>query len=559
MDRKPRGGERLPQYSQVVHRRGDGGRPGGRGRRPEPGGGGLGRLLGLGALLLVACGVSGYLLTSGANLPWTEWFVGVAAQPGAATQDPFITLGGFSTSTPEPPPPTIEYLPPPTPTPLSAAAIASSDASNYVSQSGDTLSAVAARYGVNPADIRASDSALAVTTTLPEGQLLVVPQILDAATLGPAAHVLPDSEVIFGPSATDIDPQATTEQLGGYLSRYRGYTEDLTLKGGDLVFRIARQHSINPRVLLTILEYHGGWVSQATPTAEGLARPMGYSHTYKDNLAPQLNWVSNQLSIGYYNWRAGALTTLTFKDGSTLRMNPGLNAGTAALQYLYSQMGDRATMEAALGADGLVAAYTRLFGAPETWAVRNLIPGDLQQPALALPFRPNRIWSFTGGPHPAWISSGQWAAIDFAPSSSGAGCGESFEPVVASAGGVIVRADHNAVVLDLDGDGRETTGWTVFYFHIRAKGMIAVGTVVELGDVLGYPSCEGGRSTGTHVHLARKYNGEWMPVNGIVPFNLSGWVVAIGRAEYQGTLTRDGAIVEACTCSAPYTAISREP
>ena len=550
-------------YSQVVRRRGEPNRPGGRGRRPEREGGGLGRWLGLGALLLVACGVSAFFLMSGANLPWSEWCVGVAARPATDTPDPFAVLGDFNTSTPEPPPPTLEYLPPPTPTPLSeaavAAAIASDNVTNYVTQSGDTLSAVAARFGVNPVDIRLPSESLDLAAPLPEGQLLVIPAALDVTTLGSGTQVLPDSEVIYGPSASDFDPQATTEQLGGYLARYRGYTEDLTLKGGDLIRRIAQQHSINPRVLMAILEYHGGWVSQGAPTAEGLARPMGYKHTYKDNLAPQLNWVSNQLSIGYYNWRSGALTTLTFPDGSTLRMDPRLNAGTAALQYLYSQTGDRANLEAALGPDGLVAAYTRLFGTPETWAVRNLIPGGLTQPALALPFRPNRVWSFTGGPHPAWISSGQWAAIDFAPSSSGAGCGESFEPVVASAGGVIVRADHNAVVLDLDGDGRETTGWTVFYFHIRNRDMIKVGTVVELGDTLGYPSCEGGRATGTHVHIARKYNGEWMPVNGIVPFNFDGWVVSIGRAEYQGALTRDGVVVDACTCSAPYTAIRREP
>lgn len=544
-------------YSQVVRRRGEPNRPGSRGRKPE-GGSGFGRVLGFAALLAVACGLSTFILLSGVNLPWSQWFVGVAAN-ATSSPDPFEVLGGFNTSTPEPPPPTMQYLPPPTPTPLSAAAIASSDSLNYVTQSGDTLGAVAARFGVNPADIQLPGDSIDTSTPLTEGQLLVIPAVLEAGPLGPGTQVLPDSEVIFGPSASDIDPQATAEQLGGYLSRYRGYTEDLTLRGGDLILRIARQHSINPRVLMALLDYHGGWVSQASPSANGLARPMGYSHPYKDNLAPQLNWVANQLSIGYYNWRSGALTTLTFPDGSTLRMDPHLNAGTAALQYLYSQMSDQATMEAALGPDGLVAAYTRLFGAPETWAVRNLIPGGLTQPALALPFRPGRIWSFTGGPHPAWISSGQWAAIDFAPSSSGAGCGESFEPVTASAPGIIVRADHNAVVLDLDGDGRETTGWTVFYFHIRAQGMIKVGTQVELGDPIGFPSCEGGRATGTHVHVARKYNGEWMPVNGIVPFNFSGWVVSIGSAEYQGSLTRDGIVVDACTCSAPYTAISREP
>jgi hypothetical protein len=53
--------------------------------------------------------------------------------------------------------------------------------------------------------------------------------------------------------------------------------------------------------------------------------------------------------------------------------------------------------------------------------------------------------------------------------------------------------------------------------------MIAEGTLVEQGDALGHPSCEGGRSTGKHVHLARKYNGEWIAADGPIPFVLSGW------------------------------------
>jgi hypothetical protein len=76
---------------------------------------------------------------------------------------------------------------------------------------------------------------------------------------------------------------------------------------------------------------------------------------------------------------------------------------------------------------------------------------------------------------------------------------------------------------------------------------------VKVGDLLGHPSCEGGRATGTHVHIARKYNGEWIPadgiVPGIVPFVIGGWTAEQGDAPYEGRLTRVGAWVEACTCS----------
>jgi hypothetical protein len=70
-----------------------------------------------------------------------------------------------------------------------------------------------------------------------------------------------------------------------------------------------------------------------------------------------------------------------------------------------------------------------------------------------------------------------------------------------------------------------------------------VGTLAQTGDPLGYPSCEGGQTTGTHVHIARKYNGEWIPADGTLAFNLEGWVAGRGDRAYRGILTRGGVTV----------------
>lgn len=539
---------REPQVSRVVRRIPR--------RTREPFAARAGRWIGFVGLLVVALGIGAGMLMGGSSV-----FSAVANLPpvrsGAATVDPFASLQPFQTRTPEPPLPTLQYLPPPTPTPLSAAAVASGPSLNYVTGSGDTLRAVAARFGVNPANIQGPASGLVGETTLADGQLLVIPAVLDENLVGPRTPMMPDSEVVFGPTAFDAAPQVFAEQRGGYLARYRGYAESSTMYGGDLVLHYARQHSINPRILLAMIEYTSGWVTDPEPSGERLTKPLGWDHPYRDDLGPQLNWAANQLSIGYYGWRAGTLTTVTLTDGTVVRLAPDLNAGTVALQFVYAQIYGREAWERVLGPDGLVATYTTLFGPPDNLAVRNLIPANLQQPPLRLPFRAGSTWAFTGGPHPAWIQSGQWSALDFAPPSSG--CSQSFEPVTAMAAGQIVRAADNAVILDLDGDGREGTGWTIFYFHIAARGMIESGTFVQAGDPIGFPSCEGGRSTGTHTHIARRFNGEWMPVNGIVPFNIAGYVAAIGSAEYQGSLTRDGYVIEACTCSAPYTLITADP
>jgi hypothetical protein len=131
--------------------------------------------------------------------------------------------------------------------------------------------------------------------------------------------------------------------------------------------------------------------------------------------------------------------------------------------------------------------------------------------------------------------------------------------VTAAASGLVARSGNGIVVLDLDGDGREQTGWVLLYLHVSTVGRIPVGSWVETGAPLGHPSCEGGLATGTHVHLARKYNGEWIAAGGPMPFVLSGWTAEAGKVAYQGKLVRDGQVVEACTCSSAKTRIGRSP
>ena len=59
------------------------------------------------------------------------------------------------------------------------------------------------------------------------------------------------------------------------------------------------------------------------------------------------------------------------------------------------------------------------------------------------------------------------------------------------------------------------------------------------------PSCEGGVATGTHLHIARKYNGEWILADGALPFVLSGWRVYAGDRPYQGKLVKGDKVITA--------------
>ena len=252
----------------------------------------------------------------------------------------------------------------------------------------------------------------------------------------------------------------------------------------------------------------------------------------------QLVWAANTLNNGYYSWREGTLKTIYRLDGSIEHPDPWQNAATVALQYYFSQFLQVTDYQNAIYSDGIAKTYTSLFGDPWAAAQPN-IAGSLTQPELTLPFAIGKTWAFTGGPHASWGIGDPLGALDFAAPSNVGGCGSSTEFATAVAPGEIVRTDKAVAVLDLDGDGNERTGWVILYLpRLFSVDMIRQGVMVKTGDPLGHPSCEGGHATGTHVHIARKYNGEWIPADGALPFTLDGWVTSNGSQAYQGAFNK---------------------
>lgn len=115
------------------------------------------------------------------------------------------------------------------------------------------------------------------------------------------------------------------------------------------------------------------------------------------------------------------------------------------------------------------------------------------------------------------------------------------------------------VVLDLDGDGYEETGWNLMYLHVASKDRIKLGTWVDTDDRIGHASCEGGVSTGTHLHFARKYNGEWVLADGPLPFVLSEYVIHNGEEPYLGTMTKGEVTIIANQVGTAGSVIFRDP
>ncbi len=419
---------------------------------------------------------------------------------------------------------------------------------DYIAQSGDTLPALAAHFHTTEREIREENTQIPENaTTMPAGFPMRIPAYYVPLTSLPFP-IVPDSEIVNGPSAVPFDIRAEIESRPGFLSSLTDYAFRRMRPAWEVVEVVARNYSIHPRMLLTLLEYGSQALTKPFAGEGEDVYPLGYHNTRYRGLYRQLIWAAEQLNDGYYGWRMGSLDAFETQDGFLVRPDPWLNAGTVALQVLFAAGLPQVDYEQAIGPGGFLQTYLQLWGEPSAHALE-LIPANLQQPELSLPFPSDRTWSYTSGPHYSWGTSLPLGALDFAPPMPQIGCYPSLDWVTAPAGGVIVRSDEASVLLDLDGDGDERTGWVVFLFHIASAERISAGTTVQRGDPLGHPSCEGGQATGTHVHIARRFNGEWLPAGGAVPFNLDGWVADYGDEAYEGTLTRGSIVVPACVCS----------
>ena len=419
---------------------------------------------------------------------------------------------------------------------------------DYLAQAGDTLPALAVRFNTSVEEIRAANPIIPQTaTTMPPGMPMKIP-IYYLPFWGSPYQIIPDSLFVNGPAQVGFNTAEFIAAQPGWLSSYTAYAADANRSAAEIVDLVARNYSVSPRLLLALLEYQSGALTQPEAQDAALTYPMGYISPSRQGLYLQLIWAANLLNNGYYRWRTPTLTSLEREDGRLVRFDPWQNAATVSLHNFFNVLLGDAGFDRAIAPDGFAQTYRDLFGDPWTEPSAH-IPGSLEQPAFLLPFEPGDVWAYTGGPHTAWGVGEPLAALDFAPPLTTSGCQPTSVWATAVADGAVVRTGVGEMVLDLDGDGDERTGWNIFYLHLAAEDRAPLGAQLKAGEPVGHPSCEGGSSTGTHVHIARKYNGEWLTAEGMLPFNLEGWIAHNGSQPYLGTLTRDNQVVRACTCS----------
>jgi murein DD-endopeptidase MepM/ murein hydrolase activator NlpD len=424
----------------------------------------------------------------------------------------------------------------------------------YIVQTGDTL------YGIAQANGTSLETLLTLNKLpnpdqLSVGQVILLPGAPTQQT--DAFKILPDSRLVRGPGSTLFDVGTFINGQSGYIRNAVDIVNKESLTASQVVSRVSLEYSVDARLLLTLLEYRARWLSSSnlsdtakTYPMEGQPSPTGFD---RSGLYKQLAWAANILNSGYYGWKYRGVTTLEFAGGERYLYQTGLNAATVGVQYFLSQNNRPEVWAQQIREDGFYRTYFAYFGDPFASGVNRVVPSGIVQPTLTLPFAPGETWFFTGGPHGGWGSGSAWAAVDFAPPDERPDgsplCYISDFWATAVAPGVIARSQEGTVILDIDGDGDETTGWTIMYLHMATDGRVQVGTTVQAGDKIGHPSCEGGFSNATHMHIARRYSGEWLPVtcdqcavgDEIPPLVLGGWsFVGLTNQEYQGYMVNGG-------------------
>ncbi len=439
---------------------------------------------------------------------------------------------------------TIKVIPTFMPTPTRA--VPDTTAVYYTVRVGDTMSRIAILYGTTVESIMRLNN-LGNADQLQIGQQLQVS--LDAQYTGPADHLIPDSEMVLGPGYASFDVETFVSSHSGFLNPYVETVLGVSMTGPDIVDMVSRQYSVGPRVLLALLELKGGWVTNPAPSYQQQLFPLDIvGPEYWQGLYHQLIMAADALNTGFYGWWYDTVWLLQTQDGAYTRYSEQLNAGTAGVQYLLAK-------SAANNADlvntlnGFTDVYRQLFGNPFDYAVEPLTAPDTPGLDLTLPWSEGETWYMSGGPHPGWGTLGAFSALDFVTGERNIGCQISQGWVTAATNGLIVMSHDGMVLQDTDGDGDMGTGWVILYMHIASQDRVSVGSNLSIGDKIGHPSCEGGVSFASHLHLARRYNGLWIAVDDTRwPITLSGWTATPGSQAYEGTLSRDGVVKTACEC-----------
>ena len=337
-----------------------------------------------------------------------------------------------------------------------------------------------------------------------------------------------DGQFVWGPNVGRFDILGFLLNRGSPLA---DYAADIAIW--------ASYTSVNPKLLLGVLEFQSGLVSSI---------PSGWT---RDDVVAAIEETSMTMATAYYEhlytWgdrrprlrvQNARPPAVQLRDGTVIQFDAEEPSGSFALAARLAESSDRNNFDEALamgGAGSFDEVFGALFPSVDLADASNLVdpPGTPPANMLQFPFPLGGRWTF-GGPH-SWNgnSTPPFSSMDFFI--GGSTCAAPYYLFsVASASGSAYRPWGYSCWLEI----AHGAGWTTSYYHLQN---LTAATGAERNDPLGTIACEicaGGYATGPHVHWSLKYNGAYIDLEGV---ELSGWTIHPGTVAYNsGTIERDG-------------------
>ena len=116
----------------------------------------------------------------------------------------------------------------------------------------------------DPFDVPDPQAAIPLSTLLPPtrtaGESISTPtpnsaRFAPADEQGSGFKIIPDSELVYGPASLLLDMDIYLKSKDGYIKTYTQEVDGEMLSGTEIITRVAQDYSVNPRLLLALLEY----------------------------------------------------------------------------------------------------------------------------------------------------------------------------------------------------------------------------------------------------------------------------------------------------------------
>ncbi|QPB84457.1 peptidoglycan DD-metalloendopeptidase family protein [Pseudoalteromonas rubra] len=288
--------------------------------------------------------------------------------------------------------------------------------------------------------------------------------------------------------------------------------------------------SINPKLLLALMEQHSQLLS--APTPEAFERPFGMLVT-QSGFSAQLEALTHTLSQHFYayeQWQG--------QQRNRVQHTVSDQVHSQALTVTPATFALSAVLDDAKALAQVAGRYQSYFGDALLNPAARLATPDVASATISNNFYLNFPWPsgyawYSGGAHSNTGSGYPYSSLDFNNDSGGWGSNTPW--VQAAHGGTVTRYSRCNIRIT------HPSGYATQYYHMDAL-QYQTGDVINAGAWLGrYANdyntalCQGGQSSGPHLHFSLLYNGRFISLHNAY---ISGYRVDVGNYNYDDNCNR---------------------